>query len=209
METLKELYLYGKAEWTTLSQAPGAFTLFAILAVWLGYRAASWHFSGVIATLNERLALRAEQAEVFQEKAKLWDGTVAAVATADAPHLKDRALNLVADLREFLQRYKREDNEIFRSQMIGSHARDALTEEERTAMFHKHTQRMMNNSENQKQEYLRRFKTDAKLLRDELRTRLKDYKPDIATDGEYDFPTSSFSYQAVADDLEQMAKLLK
>lgn len=209
METLKELYLYGKDEWTTLSQAPGTFTLFAILAAWLGYKAASWHFSGVIATLNERLALRAEQAEVSQEKANLWDGMAATVATSDAPHLREKALTLVADLREFLQRYKREDNEILHSNRIGNHARDALTEEERIAMFHKHTQRMMDNSENQRQEYLRRFKTAAKLLRNELSARLKDYKSDIAAESSYDFPTNSFCYQAVADDLEQMAKLLK
>lgn len=58
-------------------------------------------------------------------------------------------------------------------------------------------------------EYDRRFKTDAIILRDELRSRLSDYEPiNDFGDHMYEHPTNYFGFNDVATDLERMAKLL-
>ena len=46
------------------------------------------------------------------------------------------------------------------------------------------------------------------MLRDEMRSRLKDYKPDECLVHVYEYPTNYFGFNDVAADLERMAKLL-
>lgn len=85
----------------------------------------------------------------------------------------------------------------------------AKTEEEKSKLWHKFTSASSRLSNERNSEYERRFKVDAILLRDELRSRLKGYEPgDKFRDSAYEHPTNYFGFNDVANDIETMAKLL-
>lgn len=211
---MEKLFEYIAKEWEVLSDAPFAFLMLAAIMFGLAYLAAKWKFSTIIdqvratnETLTERLHLRSEQAESYKERALKYDDKIQQVVDSDAVALKERTLNLVKNLRDFIERYKREDDRV--NVMERSVMTSAKSEEERKEAWDKYTTETMRLSNERNAEYDRRFRIDAIMLKDELRSRLPDYTPaEPHHDMMYEHPTNYFGFNDVASDLERMAKML-
>lgn len=211
---MDRLFEYIAKEWEVLSDAPFAFLVLAAIMFGLAYLAAKWRFSTIIEqvratneTLTERLRLRSEQAESYKERALKYDDKIQQVVDSDAVALRERTLDLVKNLRDFIERYKREDDRV--NERERSVMRSAGSEEERKAAWDKYTSETMRLSNERNAEYDRRFRVDAIMLRDELRSRLPDYTPaEPHHDMMYEHPTNYFGFNDVASDLERMAKML-
>ena len=103
-------------EWSVVSQAPLAFALLAVSMFGLAYFAARWKYTSVCEqvraandTLKERLHLKTEQAEQYKDRALKYDEKVWSVVESDTSSLTQKALTLVAGIREFIERHQRHD----------------------------------------------------------------------------------------------------
>lgn len=209
---MEKLIEYISKEWAVVSQAPFAFLILAAIMFGLAYVAAKWRFTAVIDqvkasndTLKERLHLKSEQAESYKDRALKYDEKVQQVVDSDEVALKEKTLEVVKNLREFIDRYKREDDR----NMIERHSSSARSDEQRQADWEAQTNNIMRLSSERNAEYDRRFRVDVMMLRDELRSRLPDYKPQESHhDMMYEHPTNYFGFNDVASDLERMAKML-
>lgn len=206
MELLKTI----KDEWAVVSAAPFSFLILAALMFAAAYFVARWRYTGILdqakakqETLAERLHLRSEQTESYREKASKYDQILAEVVDSGAAELKDKALRLVGDIREFIGRFRRLETSQIESRFFSSAHAGSEGDQ-----WVQQVRGILNNSLERISEYDRRFKTEAIILRDELRSRLPDYKPDESFEGAYESPTNFFGFEAVANDLETMAKLL-
>lgn len=205
---------YISKEWAVISQAPFAFLILGALMFALAYLAAKWKFTVLVdevkaknETLKERLLLKTEQAESYKDRALKYDENIQQVVGSDEIMLKDKTLEVVKNLRDFIERHKREDDRV--SNLERSAMRDANTEEDKNKAWERNTSEIMRLSNDRNAEYDRRFKVDAMLLRDELRSRLPNYEPsERHHDMMYEHPTNYFGFNDVASDLERMAKLL-
>jgi len=211
---MDKLFEYIAREWGVISQAPFTFFILSAITFGLAYLAAKWKFAAVIGqvkaaneTLRERLQLKSEQAESYKERALKYDEKVLEVVDSSEVALKEKSLDFVKNLREFIERYKREDEAVHNNEW--AEMTQAASEEEKNKLWHKFTSASSRLSNDRNAEYERRFKVDAILLRDELRSRLPDYSPgDRHRDSAYEHPTNYFGFNDVANDIETMAKLL-
>ncbi|MDE1531695.1 hypothetical protein PVE90_18465 [Pseudomonas carnis] len=212
MELLKTI----KDEWAVISTAPFTFLTLAALMFASAYFVSRWRYTGTIEelkagkeTLMDRLHLRSEQSDAYREKADKYDQMLTDVVDSGSAELREKTLSLVSDLREFLLRYKREDYAGFAgfSDFRGVRRQD-LTEEQRQIEWEQKTQKTILSSMERAEEYNRRFKVKSIVLRDELRSRLPNYKPDDKWEFMYEHPTNNHGFEFVADDLEKMANLL-
>lgn len=211
---MEKLFEYMEKEWSVVSKAPFAFLILSAIMFGLAYLAAKWRFTAVIdqtkasnETLKERLVQKSEQAESYKDRALKFDERVQQVVDSDAVALKERTLEVVKNLREFIERHKREDDRI--SVIERSAMRLAQTEEERNAAWERNTNEIMRLTNERNAEYDRRFRVDVIMLRDELRSRLPSYEPqERHHDMMYAHPTNYFGFNDVASDLERMAKML-
>ena len=209
MELLKSI----RNEWAVISQAPFSFLILAVLMFAAAYFAARWRYTAIIDqakasrdALSERLHLRSDQTESYREKAAKYDETVTAVIDSGASELKDRTLKLVGDLREFITRSQHQEQMIQDTQWVD--ATNASSEEEKRRLWSRYGASLARNTSDRNSEYSRRFKAEAMILRDELRSRLPDYKSGLFFEQLYDVPTNFLGFTGVADDLELMAKSL-
>lgn len=211
---MEKLFEYMRDEWLVVSQAPFAFLILAAIMFGSAYLAAKWRFTAVIdqtrasnEALKERLVLKSEQAESYKDRALKFDEKIQQVVDSDSVALKERTLEMVKNLREFIERHKREDDRI--SAIAHSAMSSAQTEEERNAAWGRNTNEIMRLSNERNAEYDRRFRVDAIMLRDELRSRLPSYETlERHHDMMYEHPTNYFGLNDVASDLESMAKML-
>lgn len=204
---------YIAKEWSVISQAPFTFIILATLMLALAYFAANWRFSSIIEqvkasneTLKERLLLKSEQAESYKDRALKYDDKVQKVVDSDELDLKNKTLEVVKNLRDFIERHKREDDKVSNQERTAM--RQEQDEKSRSAAWHKYTNETIRLSSERNAEYERRFKVDAMMLRDELRSRLSDYEPLDIDSMTYEHPTNYFGFNDVASDLERMAKQL-
>jgi hypothetical protein len=201
------------SNWLIVSQAPLAFALLAASMFALAYIAAAWRYSAVCDqirasndTLKERLHLKTEQAEQYKDRALKYDEKVSAVVDSDAASLATKAMTLVAAIHDFVQRHRRSHDAVHQHEWrIATQAKD---DDERTRTWQVFTDAMSRVSTEKNLEWDRRFKVDTLMLRDELRSRLPNYKPEPLTEMLYEHPTNDHGYSAVAADLERMSKLL-
>lgn len=162
-------------------------------------------YQGTIDTLRERLHHKTEQAESYKDRAVKFDEKVKQVVDSDSTALRERTLEVVKNLREFIERYKREDDR----NLTKRTSINPQSEEQRRADWDELNQNMMRLSTERNAEYDRRFRVDAMMLRDELRSRLPDYESQGRFDDMmYEHPTNYFGFNDVASDLERMAKML-
>jgi hypothetical protein len=196
------------ANWDTVVQAPSAFAILAVAAFLAALATASWRYRGVIdnlrsdiESLKNRLHERTEQVESYKERALKFDEHIAAIVDSDAVTLRDRTIQLVANIREFIGRYQQESNHFPKTY-------PGLTDEERQREWDRDMQAAIRSFQTCSAEYDRRFKVDAMLLRDELRSRVPSAPLPQMGERIYEHPTNFFGYAAVADDLERLAKLI-
>lgn len=193
--------------WDTLIENPFVFITLAVITFGAGYFLARWRYNSIIETLRERLNLRTEQSINYKERALKYDQVVHEIVESDSRQLKVKTIQFVGELREFIERHKRLDNNLTYKKFNPSNAE--TSEEEKRRSWAEETNEMMRLSNERNAEYDRRFKTDAIVLRDELRSRLNAYEPiNDHVDHMYEHPTNYFGFNDVATDLERMAKLL-
>lgn len=200
-------------EWAVVSAAPITFCVVAAAMFGLAYVAARWKYTAIIEqakaaneALRERLHLKAEQADQYRDRALKYDEKMHAIIDSTSSTLAKQATDLVANIREFVRRHHAEDNAIHENEW--REMASARDEESKQRLWHKFTTATTRQSYERNAEWDRRFKIDALMLRDELRSRLEDYKPDSMAEHSYEHPTNYFGFTAVADDLEKMAKSL-
>lgn len=200
-------------EWVVVSQAPIAFATLAVGMFGLAYFAARWKYTSVVEqvqasndTLNERLHLKSEQAEQYKDRALKYDEKVWAVVESNTASLAQKSLLLVSQIREFIDRHKRQDESVMEHEWV--EMAGAVDDIEKRRLWSKFTGATSRLSNERNAEWERRFKVDAIMLRDEMRSRLKGYKPDERSVHVYEHPTNYFGFNDVAADLERMAKLL-
>jgi hypothetical protein len=199
--------------WQVVTQAPFAFMLLAASMFVLAYLAARWRYTSIIdqtkasnEALKERLHLKTDQAESYKDRAIQYDQKVFEIVESDSTALRDKALRLVGQIRDFIDRYRRQDDAVQQNAWV--EMIQPKNEEEKQRLWYKLTNAISCVSSDRNSEYERRFKVDALMLRDELRSRLKDYKPDNHVDHMYEHPINYFGFSDVANDIEKMAKLL-
>ncbi|WP_180191802.1 hypothetical protein [Pseudomonas syringae] len=193
-------------EWNTVSQAPFSFVLIAVIAFTAAYLAARWRYSGVVDqvreqmnTLEQRLLQKTEQAENYKERALKFDEKVSDVVRSDAPELCARTLAFVSRIRDFIKRRKEQSDREMRS---GMSRRDQ-------GQWDESVDRIMLTSSETADEWIRSFKVDAMLLRDELYSRLNKTIEENRLIFMYEHPTNFFGYEDIATDLETQAKFLQ
>jgi hypothetical protein len=199
--------------WALISQAPGPIALLLVSMSGLAYVVARWQYTSIIEqlkvqneTLKERLLLRSEQVEQYKISATKHHDNLKAIVGSDTNTLSEKTLSLVFRIRKFINRYRIEDNELREKEF--QELAKASDEAERTSLWDKFTSAESRLSNERNAEWAESFKVDTLMLRDELRSRLKDYVPDQKYVHMYEHPTNNFGFSAVADDLERMAKLL-
>lgn len=179
-------------EWGVLSQAPFAFVLLSVAAFELAYLAARWKYSSVVEqvkasnqTLNERLHLKSEQAEGYKERALKYDEKIWAVVESDFASLASKALSLVSQIRDFIDRHRRMDDSVNEHEWADMVS--AADEEERQRRWHRFTSSSTRLLTERNAEWERRFKIESIMRRDELRSSLKDYRPEERVDFVYEY----------------------
>ncbi|MEX2602687.1 MAG: hypothetical protein WD361_00715 [Gracilimonas sp.] len=193
--------------WETLSENPFVFITLVVITFAAGYFISKWRYNSIIETLRERLNLRTEQSENYKERALKYDQVVHEIVESDSSQLKMKTIQFVGELREFIERHKRQDDNFTYKRFTAPDAE--MSEEDKRRAWAEETNEMIRLSNERNNEYDRRFKTDAIVLRDELRSRLNDYEPiNDHVDHMYEHPTNYFGFNDVATDLERMAKLL-
>ncbi len=84
-----------------------------------------------------------------------------------------------------------------------------MDENHKKLLWEKYTNAVVSLAIRRNADWDRLFRVDALMIRDELRSRLKGYKPEKHVDDAYQNPTNFFGVSVVATDLERMAKLLQ
>ncbi|WLH43919.1 hypothetical protein [Pseudomonas beijingensis] len=209
MELLKVI----KAEWAVIAMAPFSFLILAALMFGAAYFIACWRYTAVIEqvkatseTLKERLHLRSEQTEAYREKAAKYDEKLAEVVDSGETELRDKTLKLVADLREFIGRFRRLETSTHDTRWFSAGL--GSSEQEQRRGWDEYSRTMINSTYERNDEYDRRFKVEAMMLRDELLSRLPGYESENQCGFSYERPTNLLGFDFVADDLERMAKAL-
>lgn len=209
MELLKTI----KDEWAVISMAPFSFLILAALMFGAAYFIARWRYTAVIEqikasreTLTERLHLRSEQTEAYREKAAKYDEKLAEIVDSGETELRNKTLKLVGDLREFIERTERLEHSTRDTQWFGAGKIDST--QERSRHWDEFARAMMNNTYARNDEYDRRYKSEAIILRDELLSRLPGYEHQDKGKYSYEKPYEQAGFRFVADDLERMATAL-
>jgi len=204
---LKDLLLLLQQEWSTLKAAPFTFVLLFILAFLAAFFAVRWYYRGVLETKNERLKAKDDQLDDYRQRLGLISGSGSEFSLLNHEELKQRAINLVTNIREFSVRINEESSRRILTQqrrMI-----EAKTEDERNRIWHTFSDKLFQQSTKQNAEYDRQFKIDAILMRDEMLSRLPKHTKDESAYRTYEHPTNPIGMGMVADDLERLAKSLK
>lgn len=214
-----ELVEFLRREWTALTAAP--FSFFGLIALSLGtaFLILRWRYDGLLDSLRERIEARDDRLRAKDEQLDEYRRKLDFVQPTETPggnaytrlgndELRRRSLFLVKDLREFIA--KTESEERKRSDHHWRQANKAKTEDERASLFDSETREDAMHSLARQQEYDRRFKVEAILLRDELRTRIPDSNVERhrRVDQAFEHPVNFFCLREVADELEKLARLL-
>ncbi len=209
---MDRLFLYIAKEAEVISQAPFTFMALLLIAFLLAYAAAKWRYSSIVDQVNatcealrERLNLKTEQTESYKERALKYDEKALEVVDSTEIALKEKSLTFVKDLRDFIERYKREDEALHSNEW--KEMVQMSSGEDKDDLWHRFVNESSRLSNSRNSEYERRFKVDAILLRDELLSRLPQYTPkDGYRDSLYEHPTNYFGFNDIADNIEKMAK---
>lgn len=204
---IDSLFKWFESQWTIISQAPTVFVEFSIIFLVFGFFCAKVRYGVTIEVLNQRLLLRAEEAEVNRSDAAKWREKVSEVVNTDNAALREKTLQFVQRLRSFVDRYMQRGNMLKISEW--DPAVYAETDEEKQRLLSRYQHNLQLQYSEERSEYQRNFRSESQILRSELLSRLKDYKTDENMDARYDDPVTSYGYYDVASDLEKMAKSLK
>ncbi|WP_040269135.1 hypothetical protein [Pseudomonas rhodesiae] len=201
------IFKWFESQWAVISQAPSVFIEFSIIFLFLGFIGGKVIYRATIEVLNQRILLRAEEAEVNRSDAAKWREKVSEVVNTDNAALRENTLQFVQRLRNFVDRNTQRDHML--KILEWDPAVYAETDEEKQRLLSRYQHNLQLRFSEERSEYQRNFRSESQILRSELLSRLKDYKADENMDARYDDPVTSHGYYEVAADLEKMAKSLK
>jgi len=120
--------------------------------------------------------------------------------------LRDRTMELVAQIHDLLAQLQHEQNNLLFQQRAVM--MKAQSDEEKERLWNEHTNAIIDLSTTFMQEFNKRFKIEAILLRDEMLSRLPEAALDSRKALFYDLPTNPLGIEEVVSDLERLAKTL-
>jgi hypothetical protein len=194
-----------KADWCHRSMGQPLYPRYELVDEYRRYSSGrSFHFLN----FSTFIALYGLGGEVLDEarQEEIEGATFTSAHRATNEHIRTRALNLVSEMRDFLQQRRAEDDTRMLTQQ--TEMRNASSEEERSAIWDRYTQPMIQASTAFMFEYSRRFKVQAIVLRDELLSRVLRPSPKHQRTSLYEHPTNPLGVEEVADDLEWLARSL-
>jgi len=191
--------------------APVTFILFFVLAFGAAFFVARWRYEGLgeslrerIETLKDRIQGKDEQINEYRERLHLIPIDATAYSRLTNSELQQRALKVVAEIREFLrERGERQYRSLFSGWRTGM---TEMTEDQKRRAWQEETNALMQDSLQTSAAYDTRFKVDTILLRDELLGRLPSTAKNQREYSTYEHPTNPIGMGMVADDLERLAK---
>ncbi len=196
-------------EWKVLSGAPLTF-----FVGWLILTGAAYTFlrkflldqkEATIETLHERISWTEEQRNSYKNRIEEFERSAEAIKNTSPHELKEKALELVSEIHDFLERARREIDRIHSQEW---HERNSVNEEEKKKRWANFTEQLTRQSSESILEYDRRFKVAAVVMRDQLLANLPDYSVGESSSLHYEHPTNLIGMGMVADDLEKMARPL-
>ena len=120
--------------------------------------------------------------------------------------LKPRVMRLVKDIRELVYAHKEQDDELLAT--VDKRDRADATKEERKKQRDEWVRKSNATHDSFMRQYKEKYWADAILLRNELYRRLPKNLQQPQLSGLYQYPTNPLGVEAVADNLELLAKSL-
>lgn len=164
-------------------------------------------FENKIQYQNDRIANLQTQIVEYRAIAERIASSAAQIKEIADPEIKERTINFVRRLREFISGYDKIDRKIHEidwSQMVA-----ADSETDRRQKWQEMTNSMSEISAERMNKYNEQFKIDAIVLRDELKSRIPKEKWPENRAMMFEFPVNPIGLNLVADSLELMAKRIK
>jgi predicted RND superfamily exporter protein len=120
--------------------------------------------------------------------------------------LKPRVMRLVKDIRELVYAHKKQDDEMLAT--VDKRDRADATKEERKRLRDEWVRKSNATHDSFMRQYKEKYWADAILYRNELLRRLPKNLQQAQLSGIYQYPTNLLGVEAVADNLELLAKSL-
>lgn len=203
---LKEFLDYIQTNWETLKSAPLVFVSTIVLAVVLAFFVLKWRYNSIVEILNQRLAAKDDQLVEYRERLHLTPTTDTSYSRLTNNELKQKALEVVSQTRDFLRERNERHTRLRDSEWEEMSA--AKSEEEKHRIWNKFVTITMKSSQKLRSDYEEKFKVDTILLRDELLSRLPKDAQDDNSYSMYEHPINPICMEIVATDLERLAKSL-
>ena len=185
-----------------------------ILGFLAAFFAVRWYYRGLLDTRDERIKVRDDRIKIkddqlddYRQRLHLISASGSKFSRLNHEELKQRAIDLVTKIRQFLTRIQKESRRL--DSIEWQQMQEAKTEEERKRIWNTFINNQSQLSITHNAEYDGQFKIDAILMRDELLSRLPKQAKDERAYSMYEHPTNPIGMGMVADDLEKLAKSLK
>ena len=200
-----------KTEWAVLSSAPWPFAITSVVAFSVAFAACRWAYAALLQTakdrldgMKERLDAKDDQIQEYRERLHLVPATGSQYSKLTHKELQDHVVGFVAEIRTWYSQADAETRRVAEQQWQAM-AR-ATTEEERHRLWDAHTSTHTNGFFRLMSEFEQKFKVNAILLRDEMRTRIPNAERSTQKDRRYELPVNTFGIKEIVDDLERSAK---
>lgn len=210
---MKDFLGFIQSEWTAISSAPITFILLLITSFGAAFYIANWRYEGIVESLKERIELFKERLEAkdgqlgeYRERLHLLPTTETTYSRFTNAELKQKTLDVVGRIRELLNsRNEKQHDLIF---PIEPKNYQNMSEEESHKLWQRKTNALVKEIAETIAIYVRDFKVDTILLRDELLSRLPNSAKNERQYRTYEYPTNPIGIGIVADDLERLSKSL-
>lgn len=159
-----------------------------------------------IDALKTRIQGKDDLLDEYRKRLDLISKSSTAFSTMSNKELRDKALEVVSSIRDYLEKTKNEDMRFWSLQ--NQEMQSAKTESERQQVWSKYANKSRQNSLEQQSYYSRNFRADTILLRDEILTRLPKGSKDNEVYNFYEHPINQLIMTDVVNNLERIAKSL-
>ncbi len=210
---MKDFVQFIQDEWAAISSAPVTFILLLIIGFGAAFYVVNWRYEGIVESLKERiesfkdrLEAKDDQLTEYRERLHLLPKSETTYSRLSNAELKNKTLDIVHRIRDFLQNRKEKQDRILYSDKRAN-LRD-MSEEQRNKLWHQETNALMRETTETNADYNRDFNVDTILLRDELLSRLPSNSKNEREYRTYEHPANPIGMGMVADDLERLAKSL-
>jgi hypothetical protein len=174
-----------------------------------GYLLGKWYFRGRIETMKTWIQQKDDLLDEYRQRLKMipQDETGSKYSRMTNDELKQAGLELVGKVRGLIVESQRKSHALIMAQR--AKMMNAKSPEEQNQAWGKFSDQLGYEIYEARDEYDKRFKIDAILLRDEMLSRLPGTARNKRAYSIYEHPTNPIGMGMVADDLERLAKSLE